>query len=66
VIDRLARDINACLADAAVWQRLADLGGMKPDLAPDGLSTPETFQAFITAEIAKWGEVVRRGNITVD
>jgi tripartite-type tricarboxylate transporter receptor subunit TctC len=66
VIDRLARDINACLADAAVWQRLADLGGMKPDLTPDGLSTPETFQAFITAEIAKWGEVVRRGNITVD
>lgn len=66
VIDRLSRDINACLADAAVWQKLADLGGMKPDLTPDGLSTPETFQAFMTAEIAKWGEVVRRGNITVD
>jgi tripartite-type tricarboxylate transporter receptor subunit TctC len=66
VIDRLAREINASLADTAVWQRLADLGGMKPDLAPDGLSTPESFQAFITAEIAKWGEVVRRGNITVD
>ena len=66
VIDRLSREINACLADPAVWQKLADLGGMKPDLTPDGLSTPETFQAFITAEIAKWGEVVRRGNITVD
>ena len=66
VIDRLSREINACLADAAVWQKLADLGGMKPDLTPDGLSTPETFQAFITAEIAKWGEVIRRGNITVD
>ena len=66
IVERLSREINACLADAAVWQKLADLGGMKPDLTPDGLSTPETFQAFITAEIAKWGEVVRRGNITVD
>lgn len=66
IIDRLSRDINACLADAAVWQKLADLGGMKPGLTPDGLSTPETFDAFIRAEIAKWAEVVRRGNITVD
>jgi tripartite-type tricarboxylate transporter receptor subunit TctC len=66
IVDRLARDINACLADQAVWQRLADLGGMKPGLTPDGLSTPATFQAFIDAEIVKWAEVVRRGNITVD
>ncbi|MBR0670789.1 Bug family tripartite tricarboxylate transporter substrate binding protein [Neoroseomonas soli] len=66
IIDRVARETNAALADPAVWQKLADLGGMKPGLTPDGLSTPETFQAFITAEIAKWGEVVRRGNITVD
>jgi tripartite-type tricarboxylate transporter receptor subunit TctC len=66
IVDRLARDINACLADQAVWQRLADLGGMKPGLTPDGLSTPATFQTFIDAEIVKWAEVVRRGNITVD
>jgi tripartite-type tricarboxylate transporter receptor subunit TctC len=65
-VDRLAREINACLADQAVWQRLAELGGMKPGLAPDGLSTPESFQRFIDAEIVKWAEVVRRGNITVD
>ena len=66
IVDRLSREINACLADPAVWQRLADLGGQKPDLTPDGLSTPATFQAFIDAEIVKWAEVVRRGNITVD
>jgi tripartite-type tricarboxylate transporter receptor subunit TctC len=66
VVDRLSREVNACLADEAVWQRLADLGGMKPGLTPDGLSTPATFQAFIDAEIVKWAEVVRRGNITVD
>ena len=66
IVDRLSREINACLADPAVWQRLADLGGQKPDLTPDGLSTPATFQAFIDAEIVKWAEVARRGNITVD
>lgn len=66
VIDHVAREVNACLADAAIWRRFEDLGGMKPGLTPDGLSTPDTFQAFITAEIAKWAEVVRRGNITVD
>jgi len=66
IVDRLATAINACLADPAVWGRLADLGGQKPDLTPDGLSTPATFQRFIDAEIVKWAEVVRRGNITVD
>ncbi|BDG71406.1 Bug family tripartite tricarboxylate transporter substrate binding protein [Roseomonas fluvialis] len=66
VVDQLSRAINACLADPAVWARLEDLGGQKPALTPDGLSTPATFQAFIDAEIVKWGEVVRRGNITVD
>ncbi len=66
VIDRIARDTNAALADPAVWAKLADLGGMKPDLTPDGLSTPQTFDAFIRGEIVKWAEVVERGRITVD
>lgn len=66
VIDRVAQAVNQSLADPAVWSKMADLGGMKPDLTPDGLSTPATFDAFIRAEIVKWGEVVRRGNITVD
>jgi len=66
IIERVARDVNASLADAAVWRRFEDLGGMKPGLTPDGLSTPAAFQRFIDAEIVKWAEVVRRGNITVD
>lgn len=66
IIDRIAREVNAALADAAIWRRFEDLGGMKPGLSPDGLSTPDTFQRFIDAEIVKWGEVVRRGNITVN
>lgn len=66
IVARLNREINAALADAAIWRRFEDLGGMKPGLTPDGLSSPETFQRFIDAEIRKWAEVVRRGNITVD
>jgi tripartite-type tricarboxylate transporter receptor subunit TctC len=66
IVERIARDVNATLADPAVWQRFEDLGGMKPGLTPDGLSTPATFQRFIDAEIVKWTEVVRRGNITVN
>ncbi|MBW6401119.1 tripartite tricarboxylate transporter substrate binding protein [Roseomonas sp. HJA6] len=66
IIDRMAHETNAALADPAVWQKLADLGGMKPDLTPDGLSTPQTFDAFIRSEIVKWAEVVHKGHITVD
>jgi len=66
IIDRIAQEVNAILADPAIWRRFEELGGMKPGLTPDGLSTPETFQRFIDAEIAKWAEVVRRGNITIN
>jgi tripartite-type tricarboxylate transporter receptor subunit TctC len=66
IIDRIAQEVNAALADPAIWRRFEELGGMKPGLTPDGLSTPETFQRFIDAEIAKWAEVVRRGNITIN
>jgi tripartite-type tricarboxylate transporter receptor subunit TctC len=29
-------------------------------------NTPEEFQAFIEAEVAKWGDVVRKANIRAD
>ena len=45
---------------------IAELGGEKPGLTPDGGTSPETFEAFIRAEIAKWGEVVRKSGATVD
>ena len=65
-VDRLNREIEAILADPAIWRRFDELGGMRADLAPGGGSTPETFDAFIRAEVAKWGEVVRRSGATVD
>ncbi len=66
VIERLSAEMNAAIADAAVWRRLEDLGGMRPDLRPDGGTDPDAFTAFIRAEIAKWTEVVRRSGATVE
>jgi tripartite-type tricarboxylate transporter receptor subunit TctC len=66
IIDRLGAEVNAVVQDPAVWPKLADLGGMKPDLTPEGGTTPAAFEAFIRAEIARWAEVVRRSGATVD
>jgi tripartite-type tricarboxylate transporter receptor subunit TctC len=65
-VERLNREIEAILADPAIWRRYDELGGMRADLAPGGGSTPEAFDAFIRAEVAKWSEVVRRSGATVD
>ena len=35
-------------------------------LTPDGGTSPEAFEAFIRAEIARWAEVVRRSGATVE
>jgi tripartite-type tricarboxylate transporter receptor subunit TctC len=53
VVDRLNKETRALLADEAV----------KTALAPQGVvatpSTPEEFNAFLRAEVAKWAKVVK-------
>ena len=66
VVERLGAEIDAIVKEPATKARLADLGGMMPDLAPDGGTNPAAFTAFVRAEIAKWGEVVRRSGATVE
>ena len=66
IIERLGAEVNAAVADTATWARLADLGGMKPNLQPDGSTNPAAFESFIRAEIAKWSEVVRRSGASVE
>ena len=66
IVQRLSTEINAVLKEPETMRRFGDLGGMPPGLTPDGGTTPEAFQAFVTAEIAKWGNVVRRSGATVE
>jgi tripartite-type tricarboxylate transporter receptor subunit TctC len=65
-IQRYSDEMNAIIREADMQRRLADLGGMPPNLTPDGGTSPETFDAFTKAEIAKWAEVVRRSGAQVE
>jgi len=57
VIETLNREINAGLADPQVRKKLIDLGGTP-------LPGPQAqFGAFIVAETAKWGKVVKFANL---
>jgi tripartite-type tricarboxylate transporter receptor subunit TctC len=65
-IQRYSDELNAIIRESEMQRRLADLGGMPPNLTPDGGTSPAAFDAFIKAEIAKWGEVVRRSGARVE
>ncbi|MBL6454372.1 tripartite tricarboxylate transporter substrate binding protein [Belnapia sp. T6] len=66
IIDRLGTEIDAIVKEPETRAKIADLGGMAPGLTPDGGTSPATFEAFITAEIAKWTEVVRKSGATAE
>jgi len=66
IIDRLSTEINAVIKEPDTAHRLADLGGMPPNLTPDGGTTPEAFTEFVRTEIAKWADVVRRSGASID
>jgi len=57
IVDRLNREINAGLANAAIKAQLAD-GGATPIRF-----TPVGFGAFLAAETQKWANVIRAANI---
>ncbi|WP_270937068.1 Bug family tripartite tricarboxylate transporter substrate binding protein [Falsiroseomonas oryzae] len=65
-IQRISDEMNQIIREPDMQRRLADLGGMAPNLTPDGGTSPEAFDAFIKAEIAKWSEVVRRSGAQVE
>jgi tripartite-type tricarboxylate transporter receptor subunit TctC len=65
-IQRISDELNLILKEPDMQRRIADFGGMPPNLTPDGGTSPEAFDAFIKAEIAKWGEVVRRSGAQVE
>ncbi|WP_295380395.1 tripartite tricarboxylate transporter substrate binding protein [uncultured Pseudacidovorax sp.] len=60
IADQLQQALAEVLQDEEVQQRMKDLGAQ-----PIG-STPAAFADFLKKEDAKWGEVVRRGDIKLD
>jgi tripartite-type tricarboxylate transporter receptor subunit TctC len=60
VVQRLSQDLQAIVREPAVRAKIEEQGAR-----PVG-DTPEQFQTFITQEIARWGEVIRKGNIQLD
>jgi tripartite-type tricarboxylate transporter receptor subunit TctC len=57
IIEKLNKQVNACLADPQVKARLADLGATTL-----GGSSPD-FGKLIAQETEKWGKVIRAANI---
>jgi tripartite-type tricarboxylate transporter receptor subunit TctC len=60
IIERLNRETNAGLADAAIKARLADMGGM----ALTGSAAD--FGKLIADETDKWGKVIRDAGIKAE
>ena len=60
ILRRLATELDAMLADAEFRQRLANIG-MTP-----WRRTPEELTALVRADLARYEEVVRLGNIRAD
>jgi tripartite-type tricarboxylate transporter receptor subunit TctC len=60
IIEKLNRAVNDALADPAMQQKLAALGGT---LIP---GTPEDFGKLIAEETEKWAKVVKAANMKVD
>src|SRR5262249_33149581 len=57
IVDRLNSEINAGLADPAIKERLAQLGGVPLPL------TSDQYGKLIADEIENWGKVIRAANI---
>jgi tripartite-type tricarboxylate transporter receptor subunit TctC len=60
IIGRLNQGLNAVIREPAIVERLTALNAQ---LRPN---TPAEFGAFVVSEIAKWGKVVRDGNIQIE
>ena len=60
IVERLNRDINACLAEPMMKARLADLDGTTL------VGTPADFARLVAEETEKWGKVVKFAGIKAE
>jgi tripartite-type tricarboxylate transporter receptor subunit TctC len=61
VVDRLVEAMKISLADPAVVKKLQDIG-----IDPTPNSSPEQLAAFVKAELAKWGPIVKASGAQLD
>jgi tripartite-type tricarboxylate transporter receptor subunit TctC len=57
ILNRVANEIKAALADSKMQKRLADLGGVPTPMSPD------EFGQLISNETTKWEKVIKFANI---
>lgn len=60
IVDRLNREFVAAMRDPAIHEKLK---AQYMDAEP---GTPAEFAAFMKAELAKWGPVIKRSGATID
>ena len=60
IIDKLAGEINAGLAEPKFASRLADLGGVAAPMSPTDLA------AFIASETGKWAKVIKAADLKAE
>lgn len=60
IVEKIGADVRRQLADPAMRDRIIERGAI-----PDARG-PKEFAEFVSAEIAKWGDIVRRARIKVD
>ena len=63
VIDKLNAALKTAMADPHVKQRLSELSS---DIPSADKMTPEGLRTHLTAEIAKWGPVIKKAGIYAD
>lgn len=66
IIARLGAEIDAITREQTYRLRLAELGADPPNLTEGGGTSPASYAAFTTAEIGKWGEVIRASGVRLE
>jgi tripartite-type tricarboxylate transporter receptor subunit TctC len=61
IVERLHAELKAIMALPETRAAISRIG-----LVPVETGSPEELQAFVRAEIVRWGEVVRRSGATVE
>src|ERR1700756_2850438 len=61
IVERLSESISTALADPAILHRLEEAG-----VDPTPGSTPQKATAFVKAELAKWGPIIKASGAHID